>query len=485
MMNEFMKSHKKLTICLVCGVALIGAGGVSAYNSVNHTNEKISVPNKHNKKDITKSAIKQTVPKVKESKNIVEKAIDQVTEKATDTGKVIQSALESVGLGSVEKAYANVDQDKILKAASIIQKEPELPKNNIAETLNDDKKINEINTGKTPLLPVFPQDPNIDTGENSKPENNGNESNTGNEGNDNNHDNNTGNGGNNNDGNNAGNEGNDNGTGNNTGNEGNDNGSGSDTGNGGGEITPPSKNSMPTISAPMLIVHVNSSLDFVQGATANDEEDGDLTSQIKVVSNDVNLREPGAYHVTLSVTDSNEQTTTVSRLVLVLNARPVISGQNVRVEAGTDFNVMEGIAATDQEDGDLTNSVIPSIKEIDTSKVGETIISYTVVDLNGEAAKEFTRKVTVYSEDAEFDGIDDLTVNIGDKVDLLSGVTAKNKYSDDFKDKITTDIEEVDTTKPCDIVVAYSVTDKFGHTTTVNRTIHIVEKNETNNQEDK
>jgi hypothetical protein len=55
------------------------------------------------------------------------------------------------------------------------------------------------------------------------------------------------------------------------------------------------------------------------GATADDKEDGDITSQI-ITSNDVNTTKAGDYNVTYAVTDSDGLSDTKKRLVKVVNS---------------------------------------------------------------------------------------------------------------------------------------------------------------------
>ena len=74
------------------------------------------------------------------------------------------------------------------------------------------------------------------------------------------------------------------------------------------------------------VVHTLNSPWFDSGYTATDSEDGDLTSQVQVPGSiDVNLA--GSYLFTYTVTDSDGLTTTVTRLVRVLNNVTFLNGQ--------------------------------------------------------------------------------------------------------------------------------------------------------------
>jgi hypothetical protein len=74
-------------------------------------------------------------------------------------------------------------------------------------------------------------------------------------------------------------------------------------------------------STPTVIV-VDSAFDPIAGVSASDEEDGDLTGDIIITFNDVNVSTEGSYTITYSVTDSASNTTTGDRVVQVI-AEPV------------------------------------------------------------------------------------------------------------------------------------------------------------------
>ncbi len=78
------------------------------------------------------------------------------------------------------------------------------------------------------------------------------------------------------------------------------------------------KNEAPVISASDVSIYVGDSFDAKSLATANDKEEGDLTKNIKVISDNVNTNKAGTYSVTYEVTDSKGLTTTKTITVKVL-----------------------------------------------------------------------------------------------------------------------------------------------------------------------
>ena len=79
------------------------------------------------------------------------------------------------------------------------------------------------------------------------------------------------------------------------------------------------------------------------------------------------------------------------------------------LKLGDEFNVLEGITASDAEGNDITEKLEVIENTVDTSKEGDYKVIYKVVDQNGkEATKEI--KVTVEKQDSEEDEDDDTSV---------------------------------------------------------------------------
>ncbi len=138
------------------------------------------------------------------------------------------------------------------------------------------------------------------------------------------------------------------------------------------------------------------------GATATDHEDGNLTGSINT-SGSVNTNTVGDYTRTYSVTDSGGKTSSVEREVLVrdgtTNLAPTITlnGQEV-IEVGNGNSWSDpGATANDNEDGNLTSSIVVGGDTVNTSVEGDYVITYTVSDsgtqLNG--ATGATKSTTV------------------------------------------------------------------------------------------
>ena len=151
-------------------------------------------------------------------------------------------------------------------------------------------------------------------------------------------------------------------------------------------------NKIPVINAQDRIVQLGEKFDPLEGVTATDEEDKDLTNSIKVIRNDVNTNVAGDYTVVFSVTDS-QGATAIHEMLVVVNQPPVIHAEDRVITVGDEFKALEGVTATDDEQGDITEIEVVE-NNVKTDTPGEYTVTYKVVDkLGGVATK--TIKVTV------------------------------------------------------------------------------------------
>ncbi|UBH22194.1 DUF5011 domain-containing protein [Macrococcus armenti] len=250
----------------------------------------------------------------------------------------------------------------------------------------------------------------------------------------------------------------------------------------------------PTDAAPVIKSTASNNLivgdtfDPLDGMVATDPEDGDLTSNIEVISNNVDTSVPGTYQVIYKVFDSKGNSFTFTRNLLVSaqntpNEIPTITstGSN-NVVIGSEFDPMANVTAMDKEDGDLTSKITIVSNNVDTSKPGTYQVVYRVTDSNG-STMTFTRNILV-SEQAGTNNVPVITsansnkFNVGDKFDPLLGVEA----TDAEDGNITSDIEitsnNVDTSKAGNYQVVYKVVDSDGNTFTFTRNILVVEPTE-------
>ncbi len=138
-----------------------------------------------------------------------------------------------------------------------------------------------------------------------------------------------------------------------------------------------------------------------QGAIATDNVDGDVSANIVVGGDTVNIAVEGTYVVTYNVSDAagnaaSEVTRTVNVFTVQDTTAPVITltgSATINLEVGDTYNEL-GATATDDTDGDLTSSIVVT-GTVDTSVVGTYIVYYNVSDAAGNAATQVTRTIIV------------------------------------------------------------------------------------------
>ncbi|RYT00754.1 immunoglobulin-like domain-containing protein, partial [Enterococcus mundtii] len=219
-------------------------------------------------------------------------------------------------------------------------------------------------------------------------------------------------------------------------------------------VTVQSDASKPVVMSPdKLTIKQNSKFDPTLYAQAYDNEDGDITDQIKVLGQ-IYTDKLGSQFITYEVTDSDGNKATKMmevEVVATLGNAPVISGaDDLEINVGDTFDPISGVTAYDKEDGDLT-SEIKYGGIVDTGKAGEYTVTYTVwdSDFNTETVE---RKVTVKDPTVE-PAIEahDFEVDYGfDLTDEAAIEKAEAKATDKYgkEEAVTVKETNVDTSKP-------------------------------------
>ena len=245
-------------------------------------------------------------------------------------------------------------------------------------------------------------------------------------------------------------------------------------------------NEAPVIHATDKTITVGDTFDPMADVTAEDAEDGNLTTKIEVKKNDVDTTTPGKYEVTYKVTDNQGAsftksiTVTVNPKMEVLNEAPVIHATDKTITVGDTFDPMAGVSATDAEDGNLTTKIEVKKNDVDTTKAGKYEVTYKVTDNQGATctktiAVTVNPKMKVLNEAPTIDAADK-TITVGDTFDPKAGVTAKDAEDGDLTDKIEVVKNTVDTKKAGKYEVTYKVTDSDGATRTKTIKVTVKEK---------
>lgn len=172
------------------------------------------------------------------------------------------------------------------------------------------------------------------------------------------------------------------------------------------KVVRPSTNTKPVINGVTdRTIEKGGDFNPLEGITASDAEDGDLTLKI-VYSGNVKKGAIGTYDVQYSVTDNDGNTTVVTAKVYVVYTdkdAPLLTGAQSKsiVVGDTAFRLTDGVMANDSNDGDLTSN-IKITGTVDPWTLGEYTVDYSVSDSAGNETK-VTRKITVGLGEFQFD----------------------------------------------------------------------------------
>ncbi|TNP20851.1 MULTISPECIES: M4 family metallopeptidase [Bacillus cereus group] len=232
-------------------------------------------------------------------------------------------------------------------------------------------------------------------------------------------------------------------------------------------------NQVPELTVPLTItLRVGDTFDPISNVKAIDKEDGDLTNRVEH-KGDVDTSKPGKYIVEYSVVDSQGGKATATQTVIVkgngetsdLNPTLTVPVATT-ITVGDSFDPMVKVKAIDKEDGDLTFKVKVD-GEVDASKAGTYILTYTVTDSKGH---EGIAKQTVTVKDREEvkNEIPILkvpattTITKGDQFNPMAGISVTDKEDGDLTSKVAYE-GTIDTSKPGTFEIIYSVRDSVGN----------------------
>lgn len=165
---------------------------------------------------------------------------------------------------------------------------------------------------------------------------------------------------------------------------------------------------------------------------------------------------------------SGESRDTTAPVITLTGANPQV------IEAGSAY-VELGATASDNRDGDLSNSIAIDAGAVDTQVPGSYVVTYTVTDAAGNTG---TATRTIVIEDTTPPVItllgDDPQVIVAGNPYIELGATAIDTLDGDLSAQIVIDATAVDTMVAGDYTVTYDVTDAAGNAAVaVTRTVRV------------
>lgn len=187
---------------------------------------------------------------------------------------------------------------------------------------------------------------------------------------------------------------------------------------------------IPTIVAPDITIPQYKSFDPKTGVTVEDIDaaDQNLINNVTVTGT-VDVSTIGEYTLTYMVTDTAGSTDTATRKVTVIaNEKPVINATNLTVYKGQTFNYLNGVTATDKEDGNVTSSLTYT-GTVDMATIGTYEVVYSATDLDNQTSSKkvtITVEEKIYNAAASLFYLSNLTYNTDTKkVDFTGYLTIK------------------------------------------------------------
>ena len=215
----------------------------------------------------------------------------------------------------------------------------------------------------------------------------------------------------------------------------------------------------------------------MQGISAADQEDGNITDKIKVISDDVNPSTYGLYFVKYQVTDSFGKSDTKTATVNVkYNHPPIITAENKTfyenelTPEAWQKEVMKEITAADQEDGYVTDKIKVIKDNVDPSTPGCYEVTYEVTDSLGKTSQK-TIDVTIWENwqpilqifagNHRFIEGEYSQEEWEDQIRMI-GVSAHDREDMDLTDKVIVTNDTTNALKHGQYEVTYKVTDRWG-----------------------
>ncbi len=270
-----------------------------------------------------------------------------------------------------------------------------------------------------------------------------------------------------------------------------------------GAYNPPNKGDMPKLpswvnddgeiedtKAPVITIGSDSvslvvGTAFDDDVSATDNVDGNITANIVLGGDTVDINTIGSYEITYNISDiagnpALEVTRTVNITPIPDTTPPIISvgSTDIKIIQGTPF--VDDVSASDNIDGDITSKIIISGDTVNTNTVGVYNLIYNVSDVAENAATTVKRKVTVeLSVDTTApvitlnDPQQDTTTEVkGTYRD--AGATASDNR--DTNVTVTVDLSNVDTSVlDGHFDVIYTAQDSAENTATATRTVTVVD----------
>lgn len=196
--------------------------------------------------------------------------------------------------------------------------------------------------------------------------------------------------------------------------------------------------------------------------------------KLSVVKGTVNTNKLGDYNVTVALKESGKTIDEEVVTILVKDETPpVISAKDsYEVEVHQPFQLGKKITITDNVDGDITN--VSTLSDYQIDKIGVNHVTISANDESGNKINKIT-EIKVVDNIPPVLSAEDKITNIGESIDVMTLVTAKDNYDGDLTSKVT-ETGKVDWNKAGKYPVNYEVKDQSGNQTILTKTVTVTVK---------
>lgn len=235
------------------------------------------------------------------------------------------------------------------------------------------------------------------------------------------------------------------------------------------------KDSEVTISIGSLFA-ANQYIDY-----AEDELDGEITTNVLCDTSQLNTEKEGTYIVYYTVANSCGFQATAEMKVVVKNEAPTFFADPVYLSLNEEFDPLDGVKAYSYSGEEIvvTNDDIVE-NTVDIHQEGEYVVKYQVKDKYGKESSIFERKVYVGNTAPVISGTGDVVTQVGQPIsvdELLAYVSVWDKEDEELGETthLTVDLDEynqIDFLTPGEYPLTYIATDSQGKVSKV--TIKII-----------
>lgn len=155
---------------------------------------------------------------------------------------------------------------------------------------------------------------------------------------------------------------------------------------------------------------------------------------------------------------------------------PVISSTSETIAVPCDYtdeDLLQGLSATDEKDGDITGNIM--VGEISRFKeLGQSEVTYVVFDADGHSSS-YTRTV-IFSDyhSPRFSLTEALVYREGEGGDLMSNIRGSDLLDGDISGTLSLDSSNVNYSLSGDYTIGVSMYNSFGDTVSIDLPVHIL-----------